>query len=205
VYQQKKLEEAINRLEREIQGAAISRSKNVTTVEEATGLSQDAAAQQTLIARLRQIKATGRIVLEMPADDALKLKDLPDIVLEDSDRFVIPSRPSTVNVVGAVYSENAFIFKPEKRLTDYLRQAGGVSRSGDKGDVYVLRVDGSVVSKRQSAGWLGSFEGERLMPGDTVVVPDDFDRVTWTKVFKDWGQIFYQFGLGAAALKVLGQ
>jgi len=205
IYQQKKLEEAINRLEREIQASAISRSKNVTTAEEAAGLAQDAQAQQTLIGKLRQVKATGRIVLDLPMDDATGLKDLPDIALEDSDRFIVPSRPSTINVVGAVYNENAFVFRPEKRLTDYLRQAGGVSRTGDKDDVYLLRVDGSVISKRQS-GWLtGSLEGERLMPGDTIVVPEDFDRTTWTKVLKDYGTILYQFGLGAAALKVIQQ
>jgi hypothetical protein len=35
------------------------------------------------------------------------------------------------------------------------------------------------------------------------VVPEDFERTTWVKDLKDWGQIFYQFGLAAAALKVL--
>ena len=50
---------------------------------------------------------------------------------------------------------------------------------------------------------VGSFDSERLMPGDAIVVPEDFDRVTWTKTLKDWGQILYQFGLGAAAIKVL--
>ena len=205
VYQQKKLEEAVSRLEREIQSSAISRAKNITSAEEAAGLIQDAPAQQALIARLRQVKATGRIVLELPPDAAAGLKDLPDIVLEDSDRFIVPSRPSTVNVVGAVYNENAFVYKPEKRLTDYLRQAGGVSRTGDTSDVYLLRVDGSVISKRQSGWLMSSFDGERLMPGDTIVVPEDFERTTWTKTLKDYGQILYQFGLGAAAIKVLKQ
>ena len=205
IYQQKKLEEAVNRLEREIQSSSISRSKNVLTTEEATGLTQDAQAQQVLIAKLRQVKATGRVVLELPADDAAGLKDLPDLVLEDSDRFIVPSRPSTINVIGAVYNENAFVFKPEKSLANYLRQAGGVSRTGDKADVYLLRVDGSVISKRQSGWLMGSFDGERLMPGDTIVVPEDFERTTWTKVLKDWGQILYQLGLGAAAIKVLQQ
>jgi len=205
IYQQKKLEEAVNRLEKEIQSAAISASKNVTTAEEAAGLTQNAQAQQGLIAKLRQIKATGRIVLELPADDAGSLKDLPDLALEDSDRFIVPSRPSTINVIGAVYNENAFVFRPEKRLTDYLRQAGGVSRTGDKADVYLLRVDGSVISKRQSGWLMGSFDGERLMPGDTIVVPEDFERTTWTKTLKYYGQILYQFGLGAAAIKVLKQ
>ena len=205
VYQQKKLEEAVNRLEREIQASSISKAKNALTAEDVTASAQDAQAQQALIAKLRQVKATGRIVLELPPDETDSLKDLPDIALEDSDRFIVPSRPSTVNVIGAVYNENAFVFKPNKSLTDYLRQAGGVSRTGDKADVYLLRVDGSVISKRQ-AGWLmGSFDGERLMPGDTIVVPEDFERQTWTKVLKDYGQILYQFGLGAAAIKVLKQ
>jgi len=205
VFQQKKLEETINRLEREMQRSAISRSRNVSSGEEAAGLGSEAAAQQALLARLRQLRASGRIVLELPADDAAGLKDLPELALEDSDRFVVPSRPSTISVVGAVYNENAFVFRPEKRLTDYLRQAGGVSRAGDQEDLYLLRVDGSVISKRQSGWLMASFEGERLMPGDTIVVPEDFARTTWTKVLKDYGQILYQFGLGAAALKVLKQ
>jgi protein involved in polysaccharide export with SLBB domain len=205
IAQQKKLEETTNRLEREIQSASISRSKNVTTVEEGAGLTQEAQAQQALIARLRQVKAAGRIVLEMPVDDATSLKDIPDLVLEDSDRFLVPSKPSTISVIGAVYNENAFVYSSQKRMTDYLRQAGGVSRTGNTSDVYLLRVDGSVISKRESGWLMSSFEGERLMPGDTIVVPEDFERTTWTKLLKDYGQILYQFGLGAAALKVIRQ
>ena len=205
VFQQKKLEEAINRLQREMQRSAISRSKNIVSTEEAAGLGPEAQAQQALISRLRQLKASGRIVLELPSDGAAGLADLPDIALEDSDRFIVPSRPSMVSVVGAVYNENAFIFRPEKRLTDYLRQAGGISKFGDTGDVYVLRADGSVLAKRQSGWLMSSFDSGKLMPGDTIVVPEDVDRTTWTKVLKDYGQILYQFGLGAAALKVLQQ
>jgi protein involved in polysaccharide export with SLBB domain len=203
IYQQKKLEEAVKRLEREIQASAISRAKNVTSTEEAAGLTQDAQAQQALIAKLREVKATGRIVLELPADGSAGLKDLPEIALEDSDRLVVPSRPSMVNVIGSVYNENAFVYRPEKDLGDYLQQAGGVSKTGDKGDVYLLRADGSVISKRQSGWLMGSLDGTHLMPGDTIVVPEEYDRTTWTKTFKDWGQILYQFGLGAAAIKVI--
>ena len=205
VFQQKKLEETINRLEREMQRSAISRSKNIVSTEEAAGLGPEAAAQQALVARLRQLKASGRIVLELPGDDAAGMADLPDLALEDSDRFVVPSRPSMVSVVGAVYNENAFIFRPEKRLTDYLRQAGGISKFGDTGDVYVLRADGTVLSKRQSGLLMSSFDSGKLMPGDTIVVPEEVDRTTWTKVLRDYGQILYQFGLGAAALKVSQQ
>ena len=203
VYQQKKLDEAVNRLEREIQSSSISAARNALSADETAAAAQQAQAQQVLIAGLRKVKATGRIVLEVPPEENAGLKDLPNIALEDGDRFIVPSIPSVVNVVGAVYNENAFVYKPEKRLTDYLRQAGGVSRTGDNADVYLLRVDGSVISKRQSGWLIGRFDSEPVMPGDTIVVPEDFERTSWTKVLKDYGTILYQFGLGAAAIKIL--
>ena len=164
-------------------------------------VTQQAAAQTAVLARLRLLKATGRIILKRSGDS--QLLDIPDFPLKNGDRLQTPSRPSTVSVFGAVYSKGSFIYKADQRVTDYLAQSGGPARTADAGAIYVLRADGSVLSKRQS-GWLsGSFDRERLMPGDTVVVTEDFDRTTWTKVLKDYGQILYQFGLGAAALKVL--
>ena len=41
------------------------------------------------------------------------------------------------------------------------------------------------------------------MPGDAIVVPENLERTTWVKDLKRWTQILYQFGLGAAAIKVL--
>ncbi len=43
------------------------------------------------------------------------------------------------------------------------------------------------------------------MPADSVVVPEEFAPISWTKELKDWTQILYQMGLGAAAIKVLMQ
>jgi hypothetical protein len=43
----------------------------------------------------------------------------------------------------------------------------------------------------------------RPMPGDAIIVPEDLTRTSWVKDLKDWTQIFYQFGLGAAALTVI--
>ena len=45
------------------------------------------------------------------------------------------------------------------------------------------------------------------MPGDAIVVPDKIDlEATWSTVVrntKDLTQIFYQLGLGAAAIRTL--
>jgi protein involved in polysaccharide export with SLBB domain len=199
--QQKKLDETLDRLEAEAARAATKRSQSVISKEDAESLAPQAEAQRILIAKLRQIKATGRIVLELPRARAV-LNDIPDLVMEDGDRLYIPSRPSTVGVFGAVYNQNAFLYKDGKRIGDYLGQAGGPTRDADKGSLYLLKADGSVVSKQQRGRFFNSFDGQVVVPGDTIVVPEEL-KVSWTKEFKDWTQIFYQFALGVAGLKVL--
>jgi protein involved in polysaccharide export with SLBB domain len=203
VQQEKTLENALNRLERDISRFNSLRAQNVTSPEDAASLKQQADNQQALLTRLRQIRPIGRIVLELP--EAAQLKDLPDLPLEDSDRFIVPSPPSMVSVLGSVYSESSFIYKPDKRMEDYLTQAGGPTKGADESSIYVLRADGSVKSKRQVGFFTASLERSRLMPGDSIVVPEELDRTTITRALKDISQIFYQFGLGAAAIQVIRQ
>jgi protein involved in polysaccharide export with SLBB domain len=202
VEQQVKLDEALDRLEQEAQRAAAGRSASTVDPRDAENIKVEVAAQQRLIDRLRLVKATGRIVLELPSEGA-GVKNIPPIALEDGDRLYIPSPPSTVNVFGSVYNQNAFIFRGGKRVGDYLSQAGGPTKDADKGSIYLVKADGSVVSRRQSGTVFGSFDGQKVMPGDAIVVPEDFDKFRWTKELKDWSQIFYQFALGVAGLKVL--
>lgn len=202
--QQKRLEEFTSKLERDLERSAAGKAQNALSPEDAASLKAQQDSQRALVARLRQVKATGRVVLELPPETSA-LKNLPDLVLEDGDHFYVPSLPSTVSVMGSVFNENAFIFKPGKGVGDYLEQSGGTNGDADEAGIYVIRADGSVLSKRQS-GWLFSgFDGERLMPGDTLVVPEKTDKVSWIKELKDWSQIFYQFGLGVSALKILRQ
>ena len=200
VMQQKRLDESVDRLDQDIQRNLTNRA-NISR-EEAAAAQSISEGQTGLIARLRKARATGRIVLEVPMT-ASQLKDLPDLTLEDGDRFYVPPWPSTVAVVGAVYNANAFIYRPEKRLNDYLSQSGGATKDGDSSSVYLIRADGSVASKRQSGIVFSRFERERMMPGDTLVVPEVLDRYRWTRDLRDWSQILYQFALGVAGLKVL--
>src|SRR6266705_1299946 len=201
VQQEKSLDDALNRLERDISRFNALRSQNVTSPEDAASLKQQAENQQALLARLRQIRPIGRIVLELT--EAAQIANLPDLPLEDGDRFLVPSKPSMVSVFGSVYTESSFIYRPEKRVADYLSQAGGPTKSADEGSIYVLRADGSVKSKQQTGFFTASLERSRLMPGDSIVVPEELDRTTITRALKDISQIFYQFGLGAAAIQVI--
>jgi protein involved in polysaccharide export with SLBB domain len=193
-------QETLNRLERETESAAVTYARSVLSPEEAQALPAQAAARRALITKMRELKPSGRISLEVPANG--RTADLPDIALEDGDRLYVPSPPAMVSVYGAVFTESSFLYRPEKRVNDYLSQAGGTTKRADTSQIFILRADGSVAGS--SRGWFGSqLSSSVVMPGDTIVVPEDFDRTTWAKDIKDWTQILYQFGLGVAAIKVL--
>jgi hypothetical protein len=96
--------------------------------------------------------------------------------------------------------------KPGNSLEDILKLAGGPTRGADSASTFVLRANGSVISARQSSsGWFGGSTLSNLaaLPGDTVFVPEELNKTSFMQEAKDWTQILYQFGLGAAALKTL--
>ncbi|HEY9127553.1 MAG TPA: sugar transporter, partial [Acidobacteriaceae bacterium] len=168
------------------------------------------AAQQSqltnIISSLRNIRATGRIVLELPPG-ATTADELPDLPLEDGDKLIIPRVPSTVSVNGAVYNQNAFLYDSHRRLGDYIKLAGGANRDADKNRAFVMRAGGDVISKQYSSALRGhGFDSIRLYPGDTVVIPLNLDKGKNLRLVVDIAQIVGQFGIAIAAMNtVLGQ
>jgi protein involved in polysaccharide export with SLBB domain len=125
------------------------------------------------------------------------------LALEDGDRLMVPARPATVNVFGAVYNQNSFLFEQAQRVEDYLRQAGGPTRTADKGHAFIIRADGSVEPKQGSSPFRRSFESARLNPGDSIVMPEQVFKPGLLRGLRDWTQVFAQMALGAAAINVL--
>jgi protein involved in polysaccharide export with SLBB domain len=201
--QQKGLDELLRNLDQEFARNALVPAG--FTAEESKEQRAQLEAQRQLIDKLRQVKAVGRVVLELKAE-AAGADALPNLALEDGDRLLIPHRPAAVNVLGAVYNKNSFLHRNNRRVSNYLKLAGGPTRDADTSRMFILRADGSVLSKQSLGGgwWSGSrFESLRLMPGDAVVVPDRLHRGTTLKSIRDWSQVFSQFALGAAAINVL--
>ena len=149
--------------------------------------------------RLRSLQATGRIVLSLQPGSN-DISQIAGMTLETQDRLMVPSMPATINVLGAVYNANAFMHAEKRRVEDYVKQSGGPTRSADKGRAYIIQADGSVLPK-QALG--SSFEKKKLNPGDSVVVPEQVLKGTFMAALRDWSQIIYQFGLGAAAINVM--
>ena len=168
------------------------------------------AVTQAQLTRLSRLQPNGRIALELDPQDRT-LASLPDVPLDNGDRITVPARPGFVTVAGAVVNSNAFIWKPERTVGDYLRIAG-LDESAELDYTFILRADGTVTSaqdKRGVFGFGGGLQSARLYPGDAVIVPNQLDYETWGRALvrnlKDWSQIFSQFGLGVAAIHSLNK
>ena len=204
--QQENLNQAIRRMEAQVQSQATTTVQNVYDKDNLANAQAQAAAQRQMIERLRGLKASGRIALEMDADRP----ELPAIALQDGDSITVPTKPSFVAVFGAVMAENSFIYRASDSVGDYIQKAGP-TREADLEAAMLIRSDGTVLANRAQRSWLGfghfSFMGTRLQPGDSVFVPEVLDRRSAYTQFiqgaKDWTQILYQFGIGAAAYKTL--
>ncbi|BCL76538.1 hypothetical protein JHS3_22740 [Jeongeupia sp. HS-3] len=198
--QQQRLQEVLDRFEQDSQSAANARLVNLSSADNVQAVSQQAERNRKQIEKMRELKASGRIVLNMPGPQSMTA-DLPDIPLQNGDTFSVPRRPGTVYVLGAVQSQNAFVYRDNRSAADYIKLAGGPTRYADDSYTYLIRADGSVESRQGS--WFGSVDSLKAYPGDTIALPMRADYSSWTQELKEWAQIFYQFGLGAAGIKVL--
>jgi protein involved in polysaccharide export with SLBB domain len=195
-------------LESEITARSATLASSALTDRDAAAAQESGAQSRVTLARLRQAQPTGRVVFQLNSD-AKDISALPDLPLEDGDRFVVPKMPSSVSVQGQVYDANAFVYEKGKRVKDYLHLAGGPDRNADRNREFILRADGSVVSHQYAN--LGQralfanhdFEDIALLPGDTIVVPPVIEKGSAMRNLTNLATIVEGFGLGAAAIEVL--
>jgi protein involved in polysaccharide export with SLBB domain len=196
VTQQQNYDRALRDLETDL--ARSSATQRSATGDEAAAQAGRDASNARLVASLRALRPSGRVILQLPPDG----RELPNLLLEDGDRLRIPSRPTSVGVFGSVFNGGSYLFNEGRALDEYLALAGGPTRGADAWSTFVVRANGSVVSNQQRSGWLGggSFGGVRAEPGDTIFVPEELNKTTFVQAAKDWTQILYQFGLGIAGI-----
>ena len=200
ITQQQNYDRALRDLEVDLaRNASTQRAANAG--DEAAQLASRTNANERLVASLRALRPSGRIVLQLQPE----ARELPPLTLEDGDRLLVPPRPSSVGVFGSVFNGGNYLYGEGRQLEDYLNLAGGPTKGADASSAFVIRANGSVVSGQQQSGskWFGrssALAGLKAEPGDTVFVPEEINKTTFIQGAKDWTQILYQFGLGIAGI-----
>jgi polysaccharide biosynthesis/export protein len=197
-------EEQMRRSSEQMQKELLARYATTTPAPGQTATDQQAqlSLQQAALLSFTLTRPTGRIVLQLKPT-ASTVDDIPPMPLEDGDAFYVPPRLSTVQVTGSVYNPNAFRYQEGKILKSYLNSAGGPTREADKGRVFVIRADGTVISKQSSRSHSPSkFDNLKLLPGDAIVVPEKIKTPGANKLLQVT-QGVSQAALTAAALSTV--
>jgi protein involved in polysaccharide export with SLBB domain len=166
--------------------------------------------RKAIVSKMKDSPLMGRMVIRMETLDVLKNSEY-DIQLMDGDTISIPDTPSSVTILGEVYNPTTIAYKPGNTANFYLSMVGGPKENANEDEMFIVRADGSVYSKKQgggSIGWddadnrwvTGGFSSVELYPGDTILVPEEFKKTDWMREIKDVTLIMYQMALGAAAV-----
>ena len=167
--QEQELRLSTNQMQRDL----AARYASANSLAPASTAEQQAqfSAQQAVINQLAAVHPTGRIVLDLEPD-AYAPADIPEFPLEDGDAFFVPARLNTIQVSGAVYNENAFRYEVHKSVSSYLEAAGGPTRQADVKRAFLIRADGTVISRQHHSNlWGSSFDKLSVLPGDSIVIP----------------------------------
>ena len=197
--EQQRLREYADQLEAQILATTSQQVARANTPTEQQTETASTADARSAVQRLRTLQPIGRIVLDLKPDSK-GVEDVPDIALEDGDRFVVPRVPANVTVEGQVYNANAFVYTPGQTVLDYLKRAGGPDREADRKRMFLLHADGSVVSRQYA-----NVGHAAIYPGDTIVVPPILDKRALLQKIATIAQTIANFGIGIAAIYILAR
>ena len=207
--QQTQINEMARRLERNLLGAGATETATSVSADEAQIKQLQLEQQKQFIEKLKSVEAKGRMVIYLSDLNSFRNSKY-DIEMEANDSIYIPTNPHSIQVLGSVNNETAFIYDGQINMAGYINMAGGYQENADKKRVYVLKVDGTaVVQGNGSTSFVWDSDANRwergvrdLEPGDTIVVPEKLEKIAWMRHIKDITQIMFQIATTAGVLIV---
>ncbi|MBN1847178.1 MAG: SLBB domain-containing protein [Deltaproteobacteria bacterium] len=210
--QKERLLEYISKLEQEILTVSALSAETALDASQASIVQQTLSSKQELIKKLKEAEPTGRMVINIneilidPSSDS-------NLELRPGDYLIVNKRPDFVNILGEVYNPTSLLVEKEKRVGYYLGLVGGITDNADKNQIYIVKANGSVISKKQEgflglASWddeehrwdFGGFNSIKLDPGDTIIVPRKIVRFAWLRLTQNISEVLYQIAITAGVL-----
>lgn len=174
--------------------------------------------QQDEIEKIALGLPTGRITINLKSilSDASSEVNLS---LENGDRLEVPQTPSDVTILGEVYNPGSVVYSPGMTLDYYLQQMGGLTSNADRSRVFIVRADGTTISKTSYQKYYsmlnfryekvsqklktifrpGKFEDIVIERGDSVNVPTKVK--VYSNQMKETIDLVYKLTLTFAGIK----
>ncbi len=187
----------LDQLAERMQGDLAAMSVQAAAANQA-GASQSLVAGQSLLAQLKQSRAVGRLVIDLPGLLDSGNGSGKDVILRNGDQLIVPSQKQEVTVIGEVQTTTSHLYRSALQRDDYISMSGGTTRKADRGKIYVVRADGSVMAQR--GGLLRRNYNVAMQPGDTIVVPMDTERMPKLPFWQAVTQIVYNLAVSVAAI-----
>jgi len=198
--EQTQLDALASRMQKDLTILAIQASAT-NTQSSGGGTASALAAGQQLFAQLRNTRAVGRLVIDLPAVMKGNEGSPEDVILRGGDQLIVPRYQQEVTVIGEVQTTTSHLYNARLSRDDYISMSGGMTRRGDRGSIYVVRANGSVVSN-QGNRWF-DFSKQPIRPGDTIVVPLNAEHMPPLPYWQAVTTILYNVAIAVAAVHSL--
>ncbi|QYJ77250.1 SLBB domain-containing protein [Shewanella sp. FJAT-52076] len=186
--EQLEIKKLADQLRRDIATRGVSKDGNIVNYADARMMLKD----------LENIKAVGRLVVDLPAI-SMGI-DQADLQLENEDILYVPTTKQTVAVMGEVQHAATHRFKDGLTIEQYVAMSGGERKRADDDRTYVIKANGSVMIPKGTF-WFSS--EDQLMPGDTIIVPLDTEYKDNLTLWSQVTQIIYNTAVAISAISGL--
>jgi polysaccharide export outer membrane protein len=160
------------------------------------------AVGQTLLNQLRNTRAVGRLVIDLPRLMTEPMGSEDDVIMRNGDHLIVPRYQQEVTVIGEVQSVTSHLYRANLTRSDYIALSGGLTNHADASRIYVVRANGSVVANSSHFFRVNS-EALKIHPGDTIVVPLNTEQLPPLPMWEAITTILYNIAVSVAAVHSL--
>lgn len=100
--------------------------------------------------------------------------DKEDIFLEEGDIIEVPLKNNMVTIAGEVFNPIVVGYGENKKVRDYLNDAGGIAKSGNKRKVFIVYPNGSAARTKKILGIFRKYP--TVTPGSKIFVPREPEK-----------------------------
>ncbi|MDR3710088.1 MAG: SLBB domain-containing protein [Capsulimonadaceae bacterium] len=176
-------------------GGAASTSSNPLPAGATNNLQQRELVSQARILTPQELVPNGNLAINLGA--ALEHPGgRDDLPLMDGDTITVPERPTSVQVIGAVFNSRGVLFAPGKTINYYIDQAGGFSPDAAQDRIEIIHIGGGLVK---------AYKSYSLQPGDVILVPTKVLAASIEKHRSAWSDALGQLSNVAIVIAVLNK